>query len=94
VVSATESHQFSNINATTLQFPIIGGRYSAEAAATWSSDNAQIQTLALDGSTWINVGSAITANGTSTYDLPAGQYRVAISSATAVYFALTKVVED
>jgi hypothetical protein len=28
------------------------------------------------------------------YDLSAGQYRIAISSATAVYAALTKIVED
>jgi len=39
------------------------------------------------------VGSSITANGTSTYDLPPGQYRIGISSATAVYAALTKIVE-
>jgi hypothetical protein len=58
------------------------------------SGNAQVEALSIDGSTWLNVGSSVTANGTSTYDLPAGQYRIGISSATAVYAALTKIVED
>jgi hypothetical protein len=53
-----------------------------------------VEALSIDGSTWLNVGSSVTANGTSTYDLPAGQYRISISSATAVYAALTKIVED
>jgi hypothetical protein len=55
----------------------------------------QVETLSLDSSTWLNVGSAVSANGTSTYDLPAGQYRLAVSlGATAIYAALTKIVED
>ena len=93
-MSATESKQFSNIVATTLQFPIAGGKYGLEISATWGSGNVQVETLSLDSSTWLNVGSAVTANGVSTYDLPAGQYRIGISSATAVYAALTTIVED
>jgi hypothetical protein len=94
-MSATESKQYSNIAATTLQFSIAGGKYGLEISATWGSGNVQIETLSLDNSSWLNVGSAVTANGVSTYDLPAGQYRLAISSgATAIYAALTKIVED
>lgn len=93
-MSAAEAKQFSNISATTAAFPLLGGKYGLDISATWSSGNAQVETLAIDGSTWLNVGSAVTANGTSTYDLPAGQYRIGISSATAVYAALTKIVED
>jgi hypothetical protein len=39
----------------------------------------------------INVGSSITANGYSTYDLAPGQYRLAIVTAAAVYAALTTI---
>jgi hypothetical protein len=93
--AATESRQFSNIAATTLQFPVAGGKYSFDALGTWGSGNAQVQLLGGDASTWLNVGSAVTANGVQTLDLPAGQYRIAISSgATAVYAALTKIAED
>lgn len=94
-MSATEAKQFSNISATTLQFPLAGGKYGLEISATWGSGNAQVESLSIDGSTWLNVGSSVTANGVQTLDLPAGQYRIAISSgATAVYAALTKIVED
>ncbi len=94
-MSATESHEYSNIAATTLQFPILGGKYSFDASGTWGSGNVQVELLGPDGSTWLNVGSSVTANGVQTLDLPAGQYRIAISSgATAVYAVLTKIVED
>ena len=93
-MTATESHQFSNISATTAAFGLYGGKYALTAAATWGGGNAQLQSLATDGSTWLNVGSSITANGLSTYDLPPGQYRIAITTATAAYLALTTVPEE
>jgi hypothetical protein len=33
-VAATESQQFSNISATTLQFPLRGGKYGLDISAT------------------------------------------------------------
>ena len=94
-MSATESRQFSNISSTTAVFSLIGGKYGLDISATWSSGAAQLETLSIDGSTFVNVGSSVTANGVQTLDLPGGQYRVAVSgSASAVYFSLTKIVED
>jgi hypothetical protein len=90
-MAATESHSFGNISATTGAFTLYGGEYGLTASATWSGGNIQLETLAGDGSTWINVGSSITANGFSTYDLPPGQYRIAVTTATAVYAALTTI---
>ena len=78
---------------TTLQFPVRGGKYGLDISATWSSGNAEPEKLALDGSTWLNVGSAVSSNGTSTYDLAPGQYRIAISLASAVYASLTSILE-
>ena len=57
----------------------------------------QLQTLSLDEfNTWIKgVGSSITAAGLSTFRFcRPGQYRIGITTATAVYAALTKIVED
>lgn len=88
---ATESKQFSNISATTAAFPLKGGKYSLIATATFGGGNLQLQILALDGSTWINLGTAITAAGNQTYDLPPGSYRIAVTTATAVYASLTTV---
>jgi hypothetical protein len=90
-MTVTESHAFSNIGATTPAFGLYGGKYGLDVTATFSSGNVQLQTLAPDGSTWVNVGSAITAAGFSNYDLPPGQYRLAITTATAVYAALTTI---
>ena len=50
-----------------------------------------MQILSFDKVTWINVGSTITANGFVSLSLPPGQYRLAITTATAVYAALTSV---
>lgn len=56
-MSATESNQFSNIAATTAAFILKGGRYAP--IATFGGGDLQLQILALDGVTWINVGAAI-----------------------------------
>jgi hypothetical protein len=94
-MAASESKLFSNIAATTLQLPLSGGKYCFSALGTWGSGNAEVQLLGGDSSTWLNCGSAISANGVETLDRPVGQYRIAISSgATAVYAAITKIVED
>jgi hypothetical protein len=51
------------------------------ASATFGGGNLQLQTLSLDGSTWINVGSSVTAAGLTTYDLPPGQDCIAVTTA-------------
>jgi hypothetical protein len=40
-----------------------GGAYGLSVVATFGGGNVQLQLLGPDGSTWLNVGSAITANG-------------------------------
>ena len=90
--TATQSVQFSNIAATTPAFALKGGTYGLTVTATFGGGNVQLQILSLDGATWLNVGSAITANGFVCQALPPGQYRIAITTATAVYAALTSVL--
>jgi hypothetical protein len=93
-MAATESHQYSNISATTGAFALLGGKYEFSVAATFGGGNVQLQTLSLDGSTWINAGSSVTVNGISTLELAPGQYRIAITTATAVYASLTTIIEN
>jgi hypothetical protein len=88
---STELRQFTNISATTDTFTLIGGKYLLIVSATWNSGNAQLKTLSDEGVTWIDVGSPITANGSATYDLTPGTYRVAITSATAVNLILQRI---
>jgi hypothetical protein len=59
--------------------------------ATFGGGNVQLQLLGPDGSTWLAVGRAITSNGFSSQALPPGQYRIAITTATGVFAALTSV---
>jgi hypothetical protein len=91
MATSTASIKFSNIAATTPAFGLKGGKYGLTVTATFGAGNVQPQTLAQDGSTWVGVGSQITTNGTAIFDLPPGQYRIAITTATAVYAALTSV---
>ena len=93
-MSATESRQFSNISSTTAVFSLIGGKYGLDISGTFSSGSVQVQTLSIDGSTWIPVGSSVSANGVQVLELPIGQYRTAVSgSVSAVYFSLTRIAK-
>ena len=83
----------NNISATTSAFALSGGKYGITAMATWGGGNVQFQKLAQDGSTWINIGSSITANNYSTQDLPSGFYKWAVTTATAIYLEVAPIVE-
>jgi hypothetical protein len=90
VSTATQSIQFPNISATTAAFAVKGGTYGLTVSAT-TFGSVQLQTLSLDGATWLNAGSAISANGFVSQALPPGQYRFLLAGASAVYAALTSV---
>jgi hypothetical protein len=88
MATATESKQFSNIAANTAAFALRGGNYVLTGSGTITS--IQLQVMSLDGVTWINVGTALTAAGLVAYSLAPGSYRLAITG-TAIYAALTSV---
>ena len=89
--TSTQSFQFANLSTTTSSFGLSGGSYGLTISATFGGGSVQLQTLSFDRVTWLNVGSAVTANGFAVKSLPPGQYRIAITTATAVYAALTSV---
>lgn len=89
--TSTESFQFSNVGTgATSTFSALGGEYMLTSVGT-GFGSQQLQTLGFDASTWLNVGAAVTGNGTTTMDLAPGQYRFNITTATANYLALTRV---
>ncbi len=90
---ATDAYQFSNISATTAAFQLQGGMYSYAANATWGGGTVKLQALSIDGTTWIDVPNAsLTANGFySPLYLPAGQYRINVATATAVYGVVANI---
>lgn len=80
-----ENFAFSNISASTSAFTLRGGNYGVTCHATFGGGNIVLQRLATDGVSWINVITALTADGYSSANLPSGSYRLAVTTATAVY---------
>jgi hypothetical protein len=60
-------------------------------SATRFGTAVQLQALAGDNTTWVNVGNNFSANALQTYDLASGQFRVLITGATGVYFVIGTV---
>lgn len=76
----------SNVSAAGTYGPVsfTGGRAAMVASAsTTFPTSIQLQLLGPDGSTWINMGSTLTAAGVSVQDLPAGQYKAVVVGTTS-----------
>lgn len=68
-----------------------GGRYYFMAEATWGGGNVKLQFQTPNG-TWIDVtGSSLTANGGLAIELPQGQVRAVITTASVVYAYLVGI---
>lgn len=91
--TATDGALFSNISANTAAFHLRGGKYAAAAVATFGGGSVKLQALGPDGSTYLSVSSTtdFTAAGYGVVDLPAGQYRFTVATATAVYASVYRV---
>ena len=86
-----DGQTFSNIAATTAVFQLQGGTYGMYATATWGGGTVTLQGLGPDRLTWVTVLPAFTANGYGSVSLPAGQYQIAVATATAVYASIWRV---
>lgn len=88
-----EAVKFSNISATTAPFVLKGGQYQYTVVATWGGGSVTLEQLGPDGSTYLTAATALTANGGGTVDLPPGQYKFVIATATAVYAAIVRIAD-
>lgn len=79
-----EDRTFQNISATTSAFTLLGGQYGIQVTATFGGGNVALQRLSPDGSTWVQIQNFTVAGYINQY-LPPGQYRFAVTTATAVY---------
>lgn len=60
--------------------------------ATWGGGSADLQMLMPDGTTYVSVLAAtFTADGAKIVDLPAGTFKIVITTATAVQGSLVRV---
>ena len=80
----------SNVS-TGSDFPLLGGDYGITVSATFGGGSVTLNVYSLDGTTKIAVLPAFTANGYGYLDLPAGDYNVTVTTATAVYVSVSRV---
>lgn len=80
-----ETFSFNNISASTAAFVLRGGNYGLTCHATWGGGNVALQRLSPDGSSYVTVITALTADGYGNANLPSGSYRLQVTTATAVY---------
>jgi hypothetical protein len=88
---AQEAVTFLNISATTAQFVLSGGQYKFSVTATFGGGSVGFEQLGPDGVTWLPVITAVTANNTTTVNIPPGQFRFPIATATAVYVNIVRI---
>ena len=76
-------------SATTDPITWVGGRSALIVlASAYDGTTGFLQILGPDGSTWIDINaSKFSANGVTSYDLPAGQYRLNLGSSTSGLYA-------
>lgn len=78
----------NNSNATGAGAPWSAGRGLFSVVANFSGGGSvQLQYMGPNGSTWLDVGAALTANGLQTFALPQGLIRAVVVTATAVFAA-------
>lgn len=88
---AQEAVTFTDIAATTAAFKLDGGSYKVAVVATFGGGSVGLEQLGPNGSTWLAVHTALTAAGVATVQVPPGQFRFAIATATAVYAQVARI---
>jgi hypothetical protein len=75
-----------NASATGSAVNWPGGKGVMTAEATWGGGTVKLQFKTKNSTTYVDVPSAsLTANGMVSFELPAGQIKANIATATAVY---------
>jgi hypothetical protein len=91
---AQEGKSWLNISATPATWRLdYGGMFACEFSATWGGGSVQLNILGPDNATYLPVTSAAwTANGTAVVFIPPGStLQLVVTTATAVYFRMTRV---
>lgn len=90
--NTVEKVSYSNISATPATFKLRGGCYGVTVNATWGVGSLTLQRLSVDGTTFVTVMTAFTADGFQSANLPGGTYKLLLATATALYVDVTSIV--
>lgn len=88
---STNGVNFTGLSADTASFRLLGGYYGFTVNATWGGGSVVIKVLMPDGTTYISCSTSYAADSTDVLALPAGTYKIAITTATAVQGSLTPI---
>ena len=80
-----------NGSASSALTALLGGTYGIMVSATFGGGSVTLQGLSLDGSTLVTVLPAFTTSGYGSLELPPGQYQITVTTATAVYTAVSRI---
>lgn len=88
-----DSKGWMNIS-TNQQLVLLGGVYAITVTASFGGGSVALQRYSGDGSTLVSVLPPFTSNGYGAISLPPGQYQLTITTATAVYAEVVKVIQS
>lgn len=88
---STNGVNFTGLSADTAAFVLLGGYYGFTVSATWGGGSVVLKVLMPDGTTYIAASPTYAADDTDVFALPAGTYKIAITTATAVQGSLTPI---
>lgn len=91
------AQNWTNISATPALFSVSdGGLYALAAHATWGGGNIEVRPVLPDGSTKASFATPmkLTADGVIQANLEPGLYELTVTTATAIYAALSRVPND
>lgn len=82
--NSVENFKFVNVSTTQGPFTLRGGNYGLTCHATFGGGSVALQRLSTDGSTYVTVLTALTADGYGNANLPSGTYQLLVTTATGV----------
>jgi hypothetical protein len=81
---------YSRISRQTAGFQLKGGSYGVAVQATFGGQTVTFQMVGPDGSNYVSVCTATAANF-QVINIPAGQFRFTVGTATAVYAEVIRI---
>ncbi len=82
----------TNVAGNVGPFGLDGGTYGVDAVATFGGGTVKLQKQAGDASSYVDVAS-FSAAGYSSVTIPYGTYRIAVTTATAVYVQIYMITK-
>jgi hypothetical protein len=90
---ACDGYSWADISATPETFILVGGIYELSGVGTWSGGGIEVQMLGPNGSTYLSAPTPfkLTANGRIQAYCAPGTYQLTVTTATALYAAISRV---